>query len=221
MINNLILGCIAATVIAAPGQAPRADASTIQQFYVLANFGFMPTEEGKVVKLETTRIPYEVRYVFDRSLGPGRMLKTRNGIDGYVKRLVQYEDKDGKLLNPEVLFEERQEPVSAVINIGRDGWETTRGNYTRKRVLVMEATGYSHEETDMTTAMGLRTGYGIVAVDPRTIKLGTKVFVEGYGFAIVGDTGGAIKGNRIDLCFSSRREALNFGRKKVTVHILE
>jgi 3D (Asp-Asp-Asp) domain-containing protein len=53
------------------------------------------------------------------------------------------------------------------------------------------------------------------------IKLGTYVYVEGYGFAIAADTGGAIKGNRIDLCFNSRREALNFGRKTVKVHILE
>jgi len=52
-----------------------------------------------------------------------------------------------------------------------------------------------------TTATGLRAGYGVVAVDPRVIPLGTKLFIPGYGVAVAGDTGGAIKGNKIDLGF--------------------
>jgi len=70
------------------------------------------------------------------------------------------------------------------------------------------------------TATGVPAEYGIVAVDPRVIPLGTYVFIEGYGVALAADTGGAIKGNRIDLCFDSRSEALAFGRRKVKVHIL-
>ena len=52
------------------------------------------------------------------------------------------------------------------------------------------------------TASGLPTGYGVVAVDPRVIPLGTKLFIPGYGLATAGDTGGAIKGNKIDLGFN-------------------
>jgi 3D (Asp-Asp-Asp) domain-containing protein len=63
--------------------------------------------------------------------------------------------------------------------------------------------------------------YGVVAVDPRVIPLGTRLFVEGYGSAIAGDTGGAIKGNRIDLCFNSDDEAEKVGRRTVRVLILE
>jgi 3D (Asp-Asp-Asp) domain-containing protein len=60
----------------------------------------------------------------------------------------------------------------------------------------------------------------VIAVDPRVIPLGSKVHVEGYGYAIAGDTGGAIKGNKIDLFMPSRSTALNFGRKTVSVKIL-
>lgn len=71
------------------------------------------------------------------------------------------------------------------------------------------------------TATGMRAAYGVVAVDPRVIPLGTHVYVEGYGFAIAADTGGAIKGNRIDLCMPTDRECRIFGRRPVKVHILK
>lgn len=61
----------------------------------------------------------------------------------------------------------------------------------------------------------------LIAVDPSIIKLGTKVYVEGYGYAIAGDTGGSIKGNKIDVFFSSTSEAYKWGRKTVTIKILE
>ena len=69
-----------------------------------------------------------------------------------------------------------------------------------------------------TTAIGRRAGYGIVAVDPRIIPLGTKLYIIGYGFAVAGDTGGAILGHRIDLGFDSLHGALLFGRRDVTVY---
>lgn len=61
----------------------------------------------------------------------------------------------------------------------------------------------------------------VIAVDPNVIKLGTKVHVEGYGYAIAGDTGGGIKGNKIDVFFSSTSAAYKWGRKNVTIKILE
>ncbi|WP_226669559.1 LysM peptidoglycan-binding and 3D domain-containing protein [Metabacillus litoralis] len=60
----------------------------------------------------------------------------------------------------------------------------------------------------------------VIAVDPTVIPLGSKVFVEGYGEAIAGDTGGAIKGNKIDLFIPSRSDALNWGRKQVKIKVL-
>ncbi|WP_210608247.1 LysM peptidoglycan-binding and 3D domain-containing protein [Priestia flexa] len=60
----------------------------------------------------------------------------------------------------------------------------------------------------------------VIAVDPSVIPLGSRVYVEGYGEAIAGDTGGAIKGNRIDVFIPSQSEAMKWGRKTVTVKIL-
>ncbi|MDD6164390.1 MAG: 3D domain-containing protein, partial [Anaerovibrio slackiae] len=60
----------------------------------------------------------------------------------------------------------------------------------------------------------------IVAVDPDVIPLGTKVYIPGYGTAVAADTGGAIRGNKIDLCMESYGEAINFGRRSVEVYIL-
>ncbi|MGH7683574.1 MAG: 3D domain-containing protein, partial [Vulcanimicrobiaceae bacterium] len=71
-----------------------------------------------------------------------------------------------------------------------------------------------------TTAIGLPAGFGIVAVDPRVIPLGTRLFIEGYGPALAGDTGGAIKGYRIDLGFNSYESAIHFGERPVRVFVL-
>ncbi len=67
------------------------------------------------------------------------------------------------------------------------------------------------------TALGYRAGHGVVAVDPRIIPLGTRLYIPGYGMAVAGDTGGAIIGRRIDLGFNSIGDALQFGRRPVRV----
>lgn len=79
---------------------------------------------------------------------------------------------------------------------------------------------------DSITAMGTPTvrnsnGYSTIAVDPRVISLGSKVYVEGYGYALAVDTGGDIKGNRIDLFMLSEDEAMTWGRQPVRVYILK
>ena len=71
------------------------------------------------------------------------------------------------------------------------------------------------------TAIGLRAGHGVVAVDPRMIPMKTRIYVEGYGYAVTGDVGSAIKGNRIDLGFHSRGQALQYGRRPVTVRVVD
>ncbi|WP_317889852.1 LysM peptidoglycan-binding domain-containing protein [Sutcliffiella deserti] len=59
----------------------------------------------------------------------------------------------------------------------------------------------------------------VVAVDPNVIPLGSKIWIEGYGDAIAGDTGGAIKGNKIDLFIPNRQDALNFGVQEVRIKV--
>ncbi|KOF09116.1 hypothetical protein AC739_16805 [Planococcus glaciei] len=63
-------------------------------------------------------------------------------------------------------------------------------------------------------------GLKVIAVDPNVIPLGSKVYVEGYGYAVAGDTGGAIKGNKIDLFVANHSDAIAFGRKQVKVTVL-
>lgn len=60
----------------------------------------------------------------------------------------------------------------------------------------------------------------VISVDPKIIKLGSKVYVPGYGYAIAGDTGGAIKGKKIDVFMSSQKTALQWGRKNVKIQIM-
>jgi 3D (Asp-Asp-Asp) domain-containing protein len=93
------------------------------------------------------------------------------------------------------------------------------------KVLILEATAYSDtcrccgKWVGKPTSFGLKKRYGVVATDPKIIPMGTKLFVEGYGYAIAGDTGGAIKGFKIDLFFPSEQQALEYGRKRVKVYI--
>ncbi|MFP3324712.1 ubiquitin-like domain-containing protein [Planococcus sp. SIMBA_160] len=90
----------------------------------------------------------------------------------------------------------------------------------------VSATAYTASCTGCSgiTATGINLkanpGLKVIAVDPSVIPLGSKVWVEGYGNAIAGDTGGAIKGNKIDLFMPNRADALAFGRKQVKVKIL-
>lgn len=75
------------------------------------------------------------------------------------------------------------------------------------------------------TAMGLKpvrdpNGLSTVAVDPKVIPLGSKVYVEGYGYAIASDTGGAIKGNKLDVYMNSNEDCFAFGRRTVTVNLI-
>ncbi|OEF96036.1 S-layer homology domain-containing protein [Desulfuribacillus alkaliarsenatis] len=92
--------------------------------------------------------------------------------------------------------------------------------YTNK--IVMEATKYNSNQQGLSnyTRMGLRTRIGAVAVDPNFIPLGTHLYIENYGYAIAADTGGAIRGNKIDLYAASVGEAMQFGRQDVVVYVL-
>ncbi|MCU4712230.1 cell wall-binding protein EntB [Bacillus cereus] len=100
-----------------------------------------------------------------------------------------------------------------------------------KRELTVVATAYTADPSEngtyggrVLTAMGhdltANPNMRIIAVDPKVIPLGSKVWVEGYGEAIAGDTGSAIKGNRIDVLMGSKSKAMNWGRKTVKVKIL-
>lgn len=93
------------------------------------------------------------------------------------------------------------------------------------KTVVVSATGYSTQQAGLSThtAMGidLTVNPNVIAVDPSVIPLGSKVEIPGYGVFIAGDTGGAIKGNKIDIHFSTVQQALSWGRRTITVKILD
>jgi 3D (Asp-Asp-Asp) domain-containing protein len=80
--------------------------------------------------------------------------------------------------------------------------------------LTVTATGYSMSGR---TATGLPVGFGIVAVDPSVIPLGTRLTIPGYGEGVAADTGGAVRGYTIDLWFPTLADALAWGRRTVTI----
>ncbi|MBC1500930.1 DUF348 domain-containing protein [Listeria weihenstephanensis] len=90
------------------------------------------------------------------------------------------------------------------------------------KTFTMESTAYSGGGT---TATGINLtanpGLKVVAVDPSVIPLGSRVYVSGYGEAIAGDTGGAIKGNIVDVYFANESQCYTWGRRQVTVTILD
>ena len=73
------------------------------------------------------------------------------------------------------------------------------------------------------TGINLKKNHGlkVITKDQRVIYLGSKVYVEGYGYAIAGDTGGAIKGNKIDVFIPTKSGALNWGRKTVKIKVFK
>ena len=101
-----------------------------------------------------------------------------------------------------------------------------RGGWVNSPSIELESTAYDPGPISCgphatgRTATGMHAAYGIAAVDPTVIPLGTHLYVEGYGYAIAADTGSAIKGDRIDLCFNTYGEAIQYGRKRVRVYIL-
>ncbi len=100
--------------------------------------------------------------------------------------------------------------------------ETEMGVMNYTAVYNMEATAYlpTDGSPEGLTAMGIPARRGVVAVDPRIIPLGSKVFIPGYGVAIAADTGGAIKGEKVDLCMETYGECMNFGRRYIEVYVL-
>lgn len=94
--------------------------------------------------------------------------------------------------------------------------EVSRGTFKpRVQELRMEITAYTH--TGNLTATGVPPRVGLVAVDPRVIPLGTRMWIDGYGFAVAADTGGDIRGRRIDVFMNTWRQCMQWGRRK---HVL-
>ncbi|MGA8100214.1 MAG: 3D domain-containing protein [Candidatus Cybelea sp.] len=168
-------------------------------------------------------------------LAPGRTKVIAAGSPGVVVAWVQYDQRAGGGVHRSVLFTKvLRSPKKRIVaeGIGTSPLAAFEAHsiarmasFARSAMdaIQMVATAYTAGSAGGSgmTAIGRRAGYGIVAVDPRIIPLGSRLYIMGYGYAVAGDTGGAIVGNRIDLGFDTLRDALLFGRRGVTVYRLK
>ena len=163
----------------------------------------------------------------------GQSFIIHDGADGRAKNTYAVVRKNGEVISKTLLNSETiAASVDQVVSVGtRVPAIAAQINY--KKVISCTATAYEsgsqYDGIPGITASGRPAGPGIIAVDPRVIPLGTRVYVEStddgkswtYGYAIAADTGGAIKGNIIDLCYNTYEECIRFGRRKCNVYILE
>jgi 3D (Asp-Asp-Asp) domain-containing protein len=171
--------------------------------------------------VEQEPIPFETVWQADPELEIDNERLMQEGAPGTLQRRVRVRLEDGHEIARQV---EQQyvavPPTTKIFGYGTNvvvrTLDTPAGPVEYWRVIRMLATSYSASTAGTSpsspwygrTATGMRMGHGIVAVDPRVINLRSNVYVPGYGVGIAGDTGGAIKGRRIDLGFDDDNLAL-------------
>lgn len=157
----------------------------------------------------------------DPTMEKGITRLVRKGEPGLSQKIVCITYLNGKEVDRSVTENKViTQPKSRLIAMGSISSVSRSGRrFEFDRIKFVEATAYSH--TGRRTSSGAYPEVGTVAVDPSVIPMGSKLYVEGYGFAKAQDIGGAIVGNRIDLFMESTREALRWGRRDVKVYIIE
>jgi 3D (Asp-Asp-Asp) domain-containing protein len=191
------------------------------------------------VVTENQAVPFKtVKRENDRlDSGTERVLKT--GKEGLREKQYKVVTEDGKVISKQLIKDYiALAPINMIMEFGTVlNHKTSRGDVLRyDKVLDMRATAYTASYSDTgkspgdpgfgITYTGIRAKKGVIAVDPRVIPLGTRIYVEvagstpDYGYAVAADIGGAIKGNLIDLYVDSQQQANNWGVKRVKVYIL-
>ncbi|GFN35736.1 3D domain-containing protein [Tepidimicrobium xylanilyticum] len=199
----------------------------------------MVTKVTEVIEEHEEVIAHEKIVRKNNRLDIGNENTIQEGKDGLKKVKVKKTFENGQLVSEDILEEEIiEEAIPHIVERGtKNILISSRGNIRYIKAITMIATAYdlSYESTGKRpgdkyygiTASGTKARPGVVAVDPRVIPLGTKLYVqsldgtEDYGFCVAEDTGGAIKGNKIDLFFNTAKEVKQFGRRKVKVYILD
>lgn len=193
-------------------------------------------KEGMEIKIDRVvvenlenkiEIPFETESRENKDMFEGEKNVITKGEVGQKTESLKNTYVNGVLETTEVLKSEiTKDPVKEVVEVGTKKGTVAPNGKDAKRVIVMQATAYD-PTAGSKTAMGTRARVGAVAVDPKVIPLGSKLYIESmdgfasYGYATAEDTGGAIKGNRIDLFYNSNAEANRFGRRNVKVYVLD
>lgn len=181
---------------------------------------------GRFDELKEEEQPLEppVEFVDNLEIPYGENKILEPGVPGKVKVTSKTILKDGLLqthvINKEIIIEPKRELVER--GMARS-IETSRGRMRYNKVMTMEITAYTLAEGSGTglTSIGIVPYEGIVAVDPRVIPYYTKLYIPGYGIAMAGDTGGAIRGNRLDVFMHDWHRAIQWGRRTLDVYILD
>lgn len=192
------------------------------------------TRQTSKVEILNKEIPYETEYIESDQLPPGTSRIQEKGETGIRREVVKIFEIDGQpvdqqvqsffeLKSPkkEVVIRNTQPPPKKKVIIQKPQAESGEADLAKLdivKTLDVEATAYTY--TGNNTATGIKPREGIIAVDPKVIAMGTRVYVEGYGYAVAADTGGAIRGNKIDVFFSTLRQCIDWGRRPVRIHIL-
>lgn len=194
--------------------------------------------ETKVLE-ETESIPYESETKKTDSLYKGVTSVKQEGADGEKTLVYNVDYEDGvevnRTLTDTIITKEVQNKITLVGTKERAITSTT--SYGRKmskeelagaKCITVTATAYSSEsDGGSRTSLGKVPCYGTVAVDPNVIPLGTKMYIVSpdgnyvYGYCFAGDTGGAIKGNKVDLFMNSEKACRSFGRRTMLLYILD
>lgn len=183
-------------------------------------------------------IAYKVTEVENLELAEGEVKVIQKGQNGVLEYEYDIKCQDGKEINRTLVRETiLANPVEEIVEHGpKSVWElgvvpaSRPTNYTR--VERFHATAYDASPADNgiwagKTSTGMPLVYGVIAVDPRVIPYGTKMYIESvdgqyiYGYAIAGDCGGAIKGKKVDLFFPSRSTCYKFGRRDVNIYFMD
>ncbi len=184
-------------------------------------------------RIERRRIDAPVVHRLDFAVTPGTQRVLSKGAPGEKLVMVAYVQRDGGDVTAHIVTThiiKRPRPRVVAVGVGEyDAFKrfeqegVDRASHMIATAMTMIATAYTANCAGCSgiTAIGRPAGHGIVAVDPSVIPLGTRLYIPGYGFAIAGDTGGAIVGNRIDLGFNSYSDAMRFGRREVIVYRLK
>ncbi|MBU0699990.1 G5 domain-containing protein [bacterium] len=183
----------------------------------------------KKTKEQSYSIPYPILIQYNNSMPKGKEVLTQAGKEGVRSLQTDMLFIDDVMIGLKETKKTVEKPSPKIISVGtKKVIQPISMTAKVKNIIHMGATAYSRHVQSCgkwakwgRTRSGLKAKYGVVAVDPTVVPLGTKLYVEGYGHAIAADTGSAIKGKRIDLCFDTHQEAVRYGCKQIKVYVLE